>query len=125
MKKYDCSKVLDYLHELKRLFDYNSSHGDPLSCNECPFDYLEECRTMAINQSMIDILQKWSDEHPEKTRAEAFLGIFPKYTKCFYYPCFNKLIGKGWEPYCNNNNCIDCWDEPYNGEFEEARKDES
>lgn len=120
MKRYDCSKVLDYIHELRRLCDHES-------CRDCPFDYMEDCNNMDIDQSMIDTLQKWSDEHPEKTRAEAFLEMFPKLKKddaaMLRLPCFKILSGDN--PCCarmKGDKCWECWSQPYNGEFEKEEK---
>lgn len=62
MNKYDCSKFLDLRHEQKRVCaSYNiCSDGCPLK------DY--NCMLESIGQEEIDILQKWSDEHPEASK---------------------------------------------------------
>ena len=63
--KYDCSKTLDYGHEKKRMCGtYRTCldaclEGCPLKTVGCEGD---------ITQGKIAIVQKWSDEHPEKTR---------------------------------------------------------
>lgn len=59
MKKYDCNKFLDLKHEHRRLCDSHitCSEGCPLKDHACLFE--------AMEQEEIDILQKWSDEHPE------------------------------------------------------------
>lgn len=59
MKKYDCSKVLDYLHEIARICTvYTKCEGCPLKNINCSFVH-------DITQEHVNIVQKWSDEHPE------------------------------------------------------------
>lgn len=114
--KYDCNKTLDYSHEKKRMCGtyHDCSNGCPLSVIYCHGDIMQE---------HIDIVQKWSDEHPEKTRADAFFEMFPKSCiKSTPRECFYGLIGNLNS--CENIDCYDCWKEPYNGEFEKAREEE-
>lgn len=122
MKKYDCSKTLDYFHERERLCKTK------LNCCICELG--EEggsCHVITgFSQKDIDNLQKWSDEHPEKTRAEAFLEMFPKLKKddagMLRLPCVKILIGE--YPCCAmlGDKCWECWSQPYNGEFEKEEK---
>lgn len=57
--KYDCNKFLDCVHEQKRMCgSYSRCRDDcPLKDHNCAFVHM--------GQEEIDILQKWSDEHPE------------------------------------------------------------
>lgn len=71
MKKYDCSKTLDYTHEFKRMCVGKS-------CRGCPFLGMH-CSPDGITDEHIQILQKWSDEHPESKltkKDRAFLECF-------------------------------------------------
>lgn len=75
MKKYDCSKTLDYSHEMKRMCN------NFLRCEYgCPLEMLNVCDNANITQEHIDIVQKWSDEHaeqPKLTKREyEFLSVF-------------------------------------------------
>lgn len=64
MKKYDCSKTLDYIHELRRMCkEYTNS-----SCEGCPFRNMDCTFVLDITQEHIAIIQRWSDEHPEKPK---------------------------------------------------------
>ncbi len=77
MKKYDCSKTLDYSHELTRLCTtYEFCKGCPLLDEAIACD-----DALNVSQEEIDIVQKWSDEHPEP----------PKLTKKerTFLECFN------------------------------------
>ena len=118
MSKYDCSKTLDYAHEAQRMCEAVKQ------CADCPTRTVERKSCTFIDgttQERIDIVQKWSNEHPEKTRKEAFLEIFPKYEgSVIDNECFESLVGK--ECCRRSETCDECWQEPYNGEFEKARE---
>lgn len=78
MKKYDCNKTLDYSHEFNRMRKANN-------CGRCPFDIKADCSGVVnLSQKYIDILQKWSDEHPEP----------PKLTKKerTFLECFDEFL---------------------------------
>ena len=126
MKKYDCTKTLDYNHEAGRLCD---SHPD---CLKCPLyaSNIEQdtsgCIIGSITEESIDIVQMWSDEHSEKTRAEAFLERIPTFRLTgSNRPDICWSVAAGLNIDCVGVECKNCWNEPYNGEFEkEAKKDE-
>ena len=62
-KKYDCSKVIDYVHEMKRMCNLYSDYCD----GKCPLANYPDCRyTDELTEKHIEAVQKWSDEHPEK-----------------------------------------------------------
>lgn len=63
MSKYDCAKTLDFAHESKRLCDSSPC------CSECPMDGMNCLYSgLWVNEKNIAIVQKWSDEHPEKLK---------------------------------------------------------
>ena len=72
MSKYDCSKTLDFVHEFTRMCDGG--------CRACPLLYRKECTLRKVTEKTIAIVQKWSDEHPEKPKLtkkeKAFLDSF-------------------------------------------------
>lgn len=79
MSKYDCSKTLDFVHEFTRMCDGG--------CRACPLQYRKECTLRKVTEKTIAIVQKWSDEHPEKPKltkkerafvegVEAYNGVF-------------------------------------------------
>lgn len=80
MKKYDCSKTLDYKHELNRVCKmYEQCYlGCPMRIQDNSCVGISE-----ITQESIDRLQKWSDENPEEPklsmRDRAFLEAFDGY----------------------------------------------
>ncbi len=77
MSKYDCNNVMDYGHEFRRLCKLYPSCSDNGSCPLVG----RYCNNLGhITQEEIDILQKWSDEHPEPPKLtkkdRAFLECF-------------------------------------------------
>lgn len=116
----DCSKTIEFSRELNRLCDTEDRCG---SCgNICPLIYGGE-RTCPfdreITQEDVDILQKWSDEHPipkPKTYADDFFDKFPGAKRIDGRPalCREKLYGTP----CHKNilhldayDCLECWNE--------------
>lgn len=88
MKKYDCTRTLDYHHEKERMCD-----SYPAGCeNSCPFADMD-CDD--ITEEHIRIVQEWSDEHPEMptiTKEErAFLKAF-KITEGKYIKRTNGML---------------------------------
>ena len=86
MRKYDCSKVLDYAHERKRLCSIHKS------CTYCPLDkkYCGDDKnyTESQMQECIDIVQEWSDSHQQKTYLDDFKEKFPNaHLNKSGYPC--------------------------------------
>lgn len=131
MKKYDCSKVLDFKHEKDRMCKIIDD------CDNCCFGHLIRPKDgellcdwiSVITEDEISALQKWSDEHPQRTRAEAFLERVPTCSrqnvilrngKRVYKPavCWRDVIDGA----CECKSCSDCWEQPYHGEFERKRR---
>lgn len=71
MKKYDCSKTLDYMHERDRMHERYKE-----DCTKCPLHTVHLCGHIeGATTKSIEILQNWSDSHPEHTRADRFLEL--------------------------------------------------
>lgn len=74
----DISITENYFKEIKRACDlhrYNNNSG--FCCGDCPvsascFGYIEDTKDIDLKP-----LQKWSDEHPPKTRQSQFLEYYP------------------------------------------------
>ena len=70
----------------------------------------------------IEILQKWSDEHPKKTYAQDFFEKFPKaqsYSDGSPVICRKIIYGEIRPPFENcyyTGACYRCWNEPMNDE---------
>lgn len=119
----DCSKTENYFAEKRRMTKRTSREGCKIKCPECPLSSLNngtsECMTcvtfeMYHPEKAISSVQKWSDEHPQKTFVTEFLKNYPRAV----------VNGDGIPnsvcPYdlglMNKHNCrktcIECWNQP-------------
>lgn len=55
-------------------------------CSNCPADRNTCCDTFEWQEELVAIVEKWSAEHPLKTRQSEFLKQFP------YAECFNGIM---------------------------------
>lgn len=107
----DCNKTIDYLAERKRMCD---AHDE---CEHCPLD--DYCSGIALrvknSKQAIEIVQKWSDEHPRKTYLQDFFEKFPNAKKDSYglpsSVCIKNIYGEK-RNHCDDKNCVECWNEP-------------
>ena len=73
MKKYDCNKTADFAHEAKRMCEhYVDKTGQ---CIKCPL-YATECDIDKITDRVVDVVQNWSDKHPEKPKLKRDEYVF-------------------------------------------------
>lgn len=119
MAKIDCSTVIGFAHEVSRVC---AMHEE---CNKCPFSGHKTCPMAVLEydtpnvQAIIDSLQKWSDEHPVKTRLDDLLEKYPKFElfsetgRPMHKPrVFGYCDGCAM---CPNNKAEHCWNEPVDG----------
>lgn len=116
----DCNKTIDFFAEAKRLCDSRTAcEADAANKEQCPlrgfcgFPFSEICAKKAI-----EVLQKWSTEHPKKTYVQDFFEKFPKAPKdesvkekC-PLACRRGIYGGE----CPGAGCDECWNEPMNDE---------
>ena len=79
----DCSKTEVFLKELKRMCNKYRCTKYNASCSGCEIYqhcYDSSCYGFVKNNPLkaVEIVQKWSDEHPIKTRQSEFLKMFPE-----------------------------------------------
>lgn len=119
MARVDCSTVIGFAQESNRVCNMHEH------CDTCPFSGKKQCPLAVFEfdnpdvQGIIDNLQKWSDEHLQKTRLEDLLEKYPNF----------KLFSEAGRPmykprvfgYCDscatcpNNKAEHCWHEPVDG----------
>lgn len=116
----DCSKTVNFLKENDRmchsiingsecgtscLLSYENN-GTYCGCNEFMLHYPEKA---------IEIVQKWSDEHPQKTYLSELLKNHPNTllnddgTPTF---CPYRLGLMGADDCRKDGNCVKCWNQP-------------
>lgn len=110
-----------YIREKIRMFDslrdnsiYRGKHScDGVPCSDCPMlDASRKC--IDGTKESVDIVEKWSKEHPVKTIMDDFLEKYPKVKMDkdgTPVVCAEDL---GYKINCfdNRRDCIKCWDTP-------------
>lgn len=120
----DCSKTKNYFAEKKRMTKknkLNSAYICELDCADCPLSCSNNYIGVPCSdfealypEKAIGIVQKWSNEHPQKTYLSEFLRHYP-----------NALLKDDGTPYfcpfrlglmsiddCRNDgNCVKCWNQ--------------
>lgn len=125
----DCSKTKNYFAEKFRLTKKKElsdvTYICKLDCNKCPLSRLNNgmnipCTNLekSYPDKAIAIMQKWSDEHPQKTYLSEFLKKYPNAllnddgTPTF---CPYRLGLMSIDDCRNDGNCVMCWNQPIEG----------
>lgn len=121
MAKIDCSTVIGFVKEADRVCLMHEE------CKECPFSGRKACPKAVLEydtpdvQAIIDALQKWSDEHPVKTRLDDLLEKYPN-VPLREDGLLDFLPSRlGYCEDCRNCRCFEnccsdaCWNEPLDG----------
>lgn len=124
----DCSKTINFLHELKRLCDSRDRCvANAANKERCPmFGVCEDALTRICAEDVktaIETVQKWSNEHPKKTYAQDFFEKFPKAQRNWDgtpFVCRKRIYGgihsATLEDCDYTRACYRCWNEPLNDE---------
>ena len=121
-KMIDCSKTKDYFSEKRRMIKKHK-YICKLNCDDCPLGWSKNgkgisCETLekSYPEKAIEIVQKWSDKHPQKTYLSELLKAFPN------AQLNNSGMPKGMCPHelglkdidCGktDNACVKCWNQP-------------
>ena len=110
----DCNITANYFAEKERLC------ASILECIACPLRPGNDCKNIENNypKRAISIVQKWSDEHPQKTFLTEFLEKYPNAELNHGVPkvCLKKL---GAVSGCAKTkkgdlyiSCYRCWNQP-------------
>ena len=112
--------AFEFLKERKRMCNsYKGCGGCPLERGNCGLNTStsnEEC------ERIVATVEKWSKEHPRKTRQSVFLEQWPEaelYTDGVLDLCPGK-ISAAYRP-CATHNCFDCRREFWMQEIEENK----
>lgn len=119
----DCSKTENYLAEKQRMTKKYKPHDGAyiceLDCLDCPLSHSnngigEPCFGLETlyPEKVIAIVQKWSDEHPQKTYLSEFLKNYPNaLLNDNGLPKDVCLYNLGLTDCKNDRNCVDCWNQ--------------
>lgn len=118
----DCNITKNYLSEKARMTKSNDVGVCRILCNHCPlsrFNNGEEmlCTELELGhpEKAISIVQRWSDEHPQKTYLSEFLKNYPNApleddgTPNF---CPYRLGLMSKDNCRKDHNCVKCWNQP-------------
>lgn len=120
----DCTKTTNYFTEKLRMTKRTKNGLCKIKCSNCPLCSNNNgeglsCPTFEMHypEKAIAIVQKWSDEHPQKTYLTEFLKNYPNAQLRI------DGIPKGVCPYAlglinrddcqkKDHNCVECWNQP-------------
>lgn len=91
-----------------------------ISCKDCPLASENNglnvsCTLLEVEctEKAVEIVNKWSEEHPQKTYLQDFIEKFPRYElskKGIPRICRDTLYTNMRN--CSGTKCVDCWNEP-------------
>lgn len=116
----DCSRTENFIKEKERLCQYYKDTG----CTFCILNRNMSCDDFIVQcpQKAIEIVQKWSDKHPQRTLLTEFLERYPNVEMNSdgfpenIIPCYLGLMKR--KDICKNmclyfydkgHPCYDCW----------------
>ncbi len=109
----DCSKTEVFLSEWNRMCNANKE------CGKCSlFAMGGTCRnyTQTNPEDAIEIVQKWSDNNPIRTRKSVFLEAFPNAKLDdigIPFPCAQYIFGTNYVNCISDTDCVNCWNQPF------------
>lgn len=122
----DCSKTINFLHELKRLCgSRDECVANAANKEDCPmFGVCSLTHSKLCAETIktaMETVQKWSDEHPKKTYAQDFLEKFPEAQRNgdgVPFVCRKRIYGgihSATSEGCDDTGaCYRCWNELMN-----------
>lgn len=118
----DCSKTENYLIEKLRMTKRAKSGICKIKCSDCPLcsknngisEYISCINfEMYHPEKAIEIVQRWSDEHPQRTYLSEFLKNYPSALLTDYgLPKGVCLYSLGLGECKKNHTCVECWNQP-------------
>lgn len=117
----DCSKTMNYFIEKSRMIKQQKGGACKLNCSDCPLSSSNNgigipCSHFetGYHEKAIAIVQKYSDEHPQKTYLSEFLKNYPNAPLADNGTpnvCPEKLGLTDIKEPCFGN-CVKCWNQP-------------
>lgn len=119
----DCSKTENYFAEKQRMTKRPKGGICELHCCDCPLcsknngtSEILSCTSFEIHypEKAIEIVQKWSNEHPQKTYLSEFLKNYPNAPLADDGTpeiCPERLGLTGIKKPCFGD-CVKCWNQP-------------
>jgi hypothetical protein len=123
----DCSKTENYFAEKARMTKKDKLGRCKLYCGECLLNNKNNGTSENLlcgafeaiyPEKAISIIQKWSDEHPQRTYLSEFLKHYPNaQLKDDGTPeiCLSSLGLTNYNGCRNGITCSECWNQPIEG----------
>lgn len=120
----DCSKTMNYFIEKSRMIKQQKDGVCKLDCSDCPLSISNNGTDISCShfetgypEEAIGIVQKWSNEHPQKTYLSEFLKHYPNAELSHGVPkaCLKKLgVVSGCAKTKEGDliSCYTCWNQP-------------
>lgn len=118
----DCSKTENYMHEKARMTKSVVNGVCHIRCTDCPLSRFNNnekivCSELELfhSETAVQIVQRWSDEHPQRTYLSEFLKNYPNAPlKDNGAPeiCLSSLGLTNYNGCKNGITCLECWNEP-------------
>lgn len=118
----DCTKTEQYFAEKQRMVKLQTGEVCEISCEECPLSSMNNGEGIVCSdfetcypEKAIEVVQKWSDEHPQKTFLTEFLKNYPNAElDCNGTPKRICPLALGLMDIDDcDDNCIKCWNQPF------------
>lgn len=118
MKTIDCKLTKNYFREKQRMCGRNTCFECPLSSNSNGKNKSCSALEQLYTSEAIEIVQRWSNENPQKTLLSEYLERYPQAElENGLPPLCAKVLGQGDEE-CKHefneyySDCRDCWNTP-------------
>lgn len=118
----DCSKTENYMHEKARMTKSVVNGVCHIRCTDCPLSRFNNNEKIACSElelfhseTAVQIVQRWSDEHPQRTYLSEFLKNYPNAPlEDDGAPeiCLSSLGLTNYNGCKNGITCLECWNEP-------------
>lgn len=118
----DCSKTENYFAEKVRMTKRAENGLCKLGCSNCPLCSENNNKGLSCTgfemlypEKAIEIVQKWSNEHPRKTYLNEFLKNYPNAwlnEKGIPKRMCPSMLGLKDLEDCGERNCVECWNQP-------------
>jgi hypothetical protein len=121
----DCTKTEQYFAEKQRMVKLQTGEVCEISCEECPLSSMNNGEGIVCSdfetcypEKAIEIVQEWSDAHPQRTYLSEFLKNYPNApldddgTPNF---CPYRLGLMNEDDCRKDRNCVECWNQPIEG----------
>ena len=118
----DCTKTEQYFAEKQRMVKLQTGEVCEISCEECPLSSMNNGEGIVCSdfetcypEKAIEIVQEWSDAHPQRTYLSEFLKNYPNApldddgTPNF---CPYRLGLMNEDDCRKDRNCVECWNQP-------------